>query len=138
MKKTVKPSPWVMIFFGVAAVLCVGISIADLIKNSSFLLSHAAGDFLVVAVFVYQAFKYFSQEKICYDENSFTVDGVTYSFSDITDVTVDSEQILRNVSTLRITVCIYDEEICSFAKNDKGAKEFIEVMKKHEVAISID
>ncbi len=136
--KTVKPSSWAVIFFGVAAGLCLIISVADFIKYTEFSIMNAILNLLVGGVFVYYLLKYFSQEKICYDENGFTVGEETHSFSDITNVTVNSEQIMRNISTLRIEVYIGENEVCSFTKDDMGGKDFIALLKKNDVTVNID
>ncbi len=138
MKKTVKPSPFTAIFFGVAAGLCLIISVIGFIKYTDFSIMNVILNLLMGGVFVYYLLKYLSQEKILYDENSFAVGEKTYSYSDITNVTVDSEQIIRNVSTLRINVYIGEEEICSFTKDDKGGKDFIVMLKNNAVTVNID
>ncbi len=138
MKKTVKPSPFTAIFFGVAAGLCLIISVADFIKYTEFSIMSVILNLLVGGVFVYYLLKYLSQERISYDENSFTVGEKTYNYGDITNVTVDSEQLIRNISTLRIKVYIEEEEICSFTKDDKGGKDFIAVLKSNDVTVNID
>ena len=138
MKKTVKPSPFTAIFFGVAAGLCLIISVIDFIKYTDFSIMNVILNLLVIGAFVWFLLKYLSQERISYDERNFTVGTETYSYSDITNVTVDSEQIIRNVSTLRINVYIGEEEICSFTKDDKGGKDFIAVLKNNGVSVTID
>ncbi len=138
MKKTVKPSPFAAIFFGVAAGLCLIISVIDFIKYTEFSIMNVILNLIVGGVFVYYLLKYLSQEKISYDENGFTVGEETHSFSDITNVTVNSEQIIRSISTLRIKVYIEEEEICSFTKDDKGGKDFIAVLKSNDVTVNID
>lgn len=139
MKKTVKPSPWAMIIFGVLAAICLIDFVVEIITQAHLSVTNVLLIFLVAIVFVYYLMRYLGQEKIYFDENSFTVGGKTYGFDEITNVTVDNEYVLRHHSTLRIKVYIIgEEEICSFTKDDKGGKEFIELMKKNEVAISID
>ena len=95
-------------------------------------------DLLAVGIFVYELLKYLAQEKIEFDESSFTVGEKTYGYDEITNVTVNNEQVLRSVSTLRIKLYIGEDEVASFTKDDKGGKEFIAVMKKHGVSVSID
>lgn len=138
MKKTVKPSPVTVIVCGVAAVLGVGTAIGELVSVGSSSAASMALNIILIVAFVFFFLKYKSQSKIYFDENTFTVDGRDYSFGEITDVTVDSEQILRSVSTLRLTLYTGEEEICSFTKSDSGAKDFIALMKKHAVELSID
>lgn len=138
MKKTVKPTPYVVILFGALAVLCIGISVAEFFDAFGTSAATLCLDALAIGVFVYQLIKYCSQEKINFDDVSFSVGGKTYSFDEITNVTVNSEQVLRSVSTLRIKLYIGEEEICSFTKDDKGGKEFINTMKEQGVTVSID
>lgn len=138
MKKTVKPLLWPTVFFGVAAGLCLIISVIDFIKYPDFSIMNVLLNLLVIGAFVCFLFKYLSQEKILYDENTFTVGEKTYNYVDITNVTVSSEQIIRNVSTLRINIYIGEEEICSFTKDDKGGKDFIAVLKNNAVTVNID
>ncbi len=138
MKKAVKPSPWVVILFGIMAVLCFALTISGFITGYTSVLSEILIDLLVAGVFIWVLLKYLSQKKIFYDENSFTVGEKTYSYEAITHVTVDAEQIIRNVSTLRINIYIGEEEICSFTKDDKGGKDFIAVLKNNDVTVNID
>lgn len=138
MKKTVKPSPWVVILFGIMALFCLVWTFSGFITGNTTVFPEILIDLLIVGVFVWFLLKYLSQEKILYDENSFTVGEKTYSYSDITNVTVDSEQIMRNASTLRIKVYIGEEEICSFTKDDKNGKDFVAVLKNNDVTVNID
>lgn len=138
MKKTVKPSPFAVLLFGTLNVICAGLLIKLITEEGSDFGMVAFPVLLLVGVFVFYLFRYLGQSRIEFDESTFTVDGETYSYKEITDVTVDSEQVLRRMSTLRITLYKGEEEICDFTKNDIGAKEFIAVMKKHRVSISID
>ena len=138
MKKTVKAMPVTAVISGIAAVICIVASIASLIEEASMGFENILITMLALGAFVFFLFKYLSQSKIEFDENTFTVDGKTYSFDEITDVTVDSEQVLRNVSTLRVKIFIGEDEICSFTKDDNGGEEFIAVMKKRGVKVSID
>ena len=138
MKKTVRPSPVAVLFFGFFTVICTAGTVAMIIEEGSFPAEIAFPLLLLAAVFVFYLLKYLAQSKIYFDESSFSVDGEAYGFDEITDVTVDSEQVLRGMSTLRITLYKGDEEICDFTKGDSGAKEFIAVLKKHGVKVSID
>lgn len=138
MKKTVRPMSWTVILFGIVAVLSVVASIAEFISTGSSSAAAIALDALVFIGFGIYLSRYLGQEKIEFDENSFTVGDTTYRFEDITNVTVNSEQILRSASTLRLKLYIGEEEIASLTKDDKGGKEFIAEMKKHGVSVSID
>lgn len=138
MKKTVKPSLWAVIIFGAGAAICIISFIIEMIKEASLPTTNVILFFLMTGVFVYYLMRYLGQEKIYFDEDSFTVGGKSYGYDEITDVTVNNELVLRNVSTLRIKLYIGEEEICSFTKDDKGGKEFISVMKKQGVNVSID
>ncbi len=138
MKKTVKPSLWALIIFGTGAAICIISFIIELITQASLPVTNVILFFLMTGVFVFYLMRYLGQEKIHFDEDSFTVGEKTYGFNEITDVTVNNELVLRSVSTLRIKLYIGEEEICSFTKDDKGGKDFIAVMKKHGVSVSID
>lgn len=138
MKKTVKPSPVAVLLFGTLNVICIGLLIMLLSEENGDLAAVAFPVLLLVGVFVFYLFRYLGQSRIEFDESTFTVEGETYRYKEITDVTVDSEQVLSRMSTLRITLYKGEEEICDFTKADIGAKEFIAVMKKHRVSISID
>lgn len=138
MKKTVKPSPVTVIVCGAAAALGIGTAIAELISKGGNSAPAMAINAILIGAFVFFFLKFRSQSKIYFNESSFTVDGTDYRYDEITDATVKSEQILRNISTLRVTLFKGDEEIASFTKDDIGGKEFIEAMKKHGVSVSID
>lgn len=138
MKKCIRPSPWAVILFGVVTAICIIGFVIEMITEASLPITNVILFFLLTGVFVFYLLKFLSQEKIYFDESTFTVGGKTYGFDEITDVTVDNELVFRNVSTLRIKLYIGEEEICSFTKDDKGGKEFIAVMKKQGVSVSID
>ena len=88
MKKTVRPMSWTVILFGVVAVLCVVASIAEFISTGSSSAAAIALDALVVIGFGIYLSRYLGQEKIEFDEVSFTVGGKTYGYDEITNVTV--------------------------------------------------
>lgn len=138
MKNIVKPSPITVIVCGVAAVLGIGTAIAEFLSTGSNSAPAMALNAILIGAFIFFFLKFRSQSKIYFDESSFTVDGTDYRYGEITNITVKSEQILRGISTLRVTLFKGEEEICSFTKNDSGGKEFIAVMKKHGVSVSID
>ena len=138
MKKTVKPASWQVIVCGVAAVLGIGEAIAELVSTGGSSAPSIALNAIVIGAFIFFLLKFLSQSKIYFDEKAFTVDGTNYRFGEITNVTVKDEQIIRGVSTLRVTLYKGEDEICSFTKNDSGGKEFIAVLKKYGVSVSID
>lgn len=138
MKKKVKPSPLALVIIGFFAVLCIGISVAEFADTLDTSAATIALDALVIFGFGLYLYKYCSQSVIEFDESSFTVDEATYGFDEITEVTVKSEQIIRGISTLKVTLFKGEEEIASFTKDDDGGKDFIAEMKKHGVTVSID
>ncbi len=138
MKKTVKPASWAVILFGALAVLCIITSIAEFISTGSTSAAAIALDALAFIGFGIFLTRYLGQEKIDFDENTFTVGDTTYGYDEITNVTVNNEHILRSVSTLRIKLYIGEDEVASFTKDDSGGKDFIAVMKKHGITVSID
>ena len=138
MKKKVKPSPLVLIITGVFAVLCIGVSLGEFADTGTSSAATIALDALVIFGFGLYLYKYCSQSVIEFDESTFTVDEVTYGFDEITEVTVKSEQIIRGISTLKVTLFKGEEEIASFTRDDDGGKDFIAEMKKHGVSVSID
>lgn len=138
MKKQVTPSPWMAIFFGAISAFCVFITFSGIISGVSALFPEVLIDLLVIGVFIWLLQKYLSQKKILFDETCFTVDGKTYSYEAITNVTADAEQVIRNIPTIRMKIYIDGEEICSFTKADKGGKDFISVLKRNDVAVNIE
>lgn len=138
MKKTVKPSPVTLIVSAIILALYLVAVVVSLRESVTISFSDGLLGFFVVFVFGYSIFRFLFADRIEFDENTFTVDESAYYYSDITDVRVNSEEVARHYSTLRINVYIGEEEVCSFTKNDKGAKEFIECLKKHGVAVSIE
>lgn len=138
MKKTVRPSPVAVLLFGFFTVICTAGAVAAAIDGGSFPAEIMFPLLILAGVFVFYLLKYLAQSKIEFDEDSFTVDGKTYSYDEITEVTVDSEQVLRNMSTLRITLYIGEEKICDFTKSDSGAKQFIALLQRHGASVSID
>ena len=138
MKKKVKPSPLALVITGIFAVLCIGVSLGEFADTGTSSAATIALDALVIFGFGLYLYKYCSQSVIEFDESSFTVDEATYGFDEITEVTVKSEQIIRGISTLKVTLFKGEEEIASFTKDDIGGKDFIAEMKKHGVSVSID
>ena len=138
MKKTVRPLPWAVILFGVVTAICIIGFIIEMITEASLPITNVLLFFLMTGVFVFYLLKFLSQEKIYFDENGFTVGGKTYGFDEITDVTVDNEHVLRSVSTLRVKIYIGEDEVASFTKDDNGGKDFIAIMNKHGVKVSMD
>lgn len=137
MKKTVKPSPILLIFSAVMIVIALLFSVHSLKKGYGMTGSDITLCISAVALSVLSVYNFIMADRIEFDETTFTVDKNTYSYADITDVKVDSEIVMRHVSTLKIEVYVGDSRVCRFTKNGKGAKEFIECMKNQGVAISI-
>ena len=137
MKKTVKPSPILLILSAVVMVIAIIGAVISLKDSYGISASDGILGILAIAMTVYSVYSYITADRIEFDETAFTVEGNAYSYADITDVKVDSEMVLRNVSTLRIDVYVGDSLVCSLTKNGKGAKDFIECMKNQGVAISI-
>ena len=137
MKKPVKPSPILLILS--AVVMAIAIIGAVISLKNSYGISASDGilGFLAIALTFFSVYNYITADRIEFDENFFTVDKNIYSYADITDVKADSEMVLRNISTLRIDVYVGDSLVCSFTKNGKGAKEFIECMKNRGVVVNI-
>lgn len=126
-----------MIIFGVLAVLCVGISVAEFVDTYGTSAGTMCMDALVIGVFIYYLIKFLSREKVEFDEEEFTVDGTAYGFSDISKVYAEPTQVIRGVTTLKFDVYVKKECIFSFTKNESGAKEFISLMEKHGVKIKV-
>ena len=137
MKKTVKPSPILLILSAVIFLIAVVATVISLKDSYGISASDGILGILAIAMTVFSVYSYVTADRIDFDENSFAVDKNTYSYADITDVKVDSEMVLRNVSTLRIDVYAGESLVCSFTKNSKGAKEFIECMKNQGVVVNI-
>ena len=137
MKKTVKPSPILLILSAVIMVIAIIGTVISLKNSYGISASDGILGFLAIALTVFSVYNYITADRIEFDENFFTVDGNTYSYADISDVKVDSEMVLRNISTLRIDVYVGESLVCSFTKNGKGAKEFIECMKNQGVVVNI-
>ena len=137
MKKTVKPSPILLILSAVIMVISIIGAVISLKNSYGISASDGILGFLAIALTVFSVYNYITADRIEFDENFFTVDGNTYSYADISDVKVDSEMALRNVSTLRIDVYVGESLVCSFTKNGKGAKGFIECMKNQGVVVNI-
>ena len=137
MKKTVKPSPILLILSAVIMAISVVGAVISLKDSYGISASDGILGILAIALTVFSVYNYITADRIDFDETSFTVDKNTYSYADITNVKVDSEMVLRNVSTLRIEVYVGDSLVCSFTKNGKGAKEFIECMKNRGVVVNI-
>lgn len=123
---------------GIFALVCVVISVVDTVKEYGISAKNIVVTLLTVVAFVIILVEYLSQKTVHFDEKGFTVGECDYNFTDITKVEADTEQIFRNVSVLRLTVYVGEKDICSFRKSDKGAKDFIALMKQYGVPVSID
>ena len=137
MKKKVNPSPILLIFSAVMIAIALLFSVHSFKKGYGMTGSDITLCISAVALSVLSVYNFIMADRIEFDETTFTVDKNTYSYADITDVKVDSEIVMRHVSTLKIEVYVGDSRVCRFTKNGKGAKEFIECMKNQGVAISI-
>ena len=137
MKKKVNPSPILLIFSAVMIVIALLFSVHSFKKGYGMTGSDITLCISAVALSILSVYNFIMADRIEFDETTFTVDKNTYSYADITDVKVDSEIVMRHVSTLKIEVYAGDSRVCRFTKNGKGAKEFIECMKNQGVAISI-
>ena len=137
MKKKVNPSPILLIFSAVMIVIALLSSVHSLKKGYGMTGSDITLIISAVALSILSVYNFIMADRIEFDETTFTVDKNTYSYADITDVKVDSEIVMRHISTLRIEVYVGDSRVCRFTKNGKGAKEFVECMKNQGVTISI-
>ena len=137
MKKKVNPSPILLIFSAVMIVIALLFSVHSFKKGYGMTGSDITLIISAVALSILSVYNFIMADRIEFDETTFTVDKNTYSYADITDVKVDSEIVMRYVSTLRIEIYVGDSRVCRFTKNGKGAKEFVECMKNQGVAISI-
>ena len=137
MKKKVNPSPILLIFSAVMIVIALLFSVHSFKKGYGMTGSDITLCISAVALSILSVYNFIMADRIEFDETTFTVDKNTYSYADITDVKVDSEIVMRHVSTLKIEVYVGDCRVCRFTKNGKGAKEFIECMKNQGIAISI-
>lgn len=137
MKQKVKPSPILLIFSAVMIVIALLSSVHSLKKGYGMTGSDITLIISAVALSILSVYNFIMADRIEFDETTFTVDKNTYSYADITDVKVDSEIVMRHISTLRIEVYVGDSRVCRFTKNGKGAKEFVECMKNQGVTISI-
>ena len=137
MKKKVNPSPILLIFSAVMIAIALLFSVHSFKKGYGMTGSDITLCISAVALSILSVYNFIMADRIEFDETTFTVDKNTYSYADITDVKVDSEIVMRHVSTLKIEVYVGDSRVCRFTKNGKGAKEFIECIKNQGVAISI-
>lgn len=137
MKKKVHPSPILLIFSAVMIVIALLFSVHSFKKGYGMTGSDITLSISAVALSILSVYNFIMADRIEFDETTFTVDKNIYRYADITDVKVDSEIVMRHVSTLKIEVYVGDSRVCRFTKNGKGAKEFIECMKNQGVAISI-
>ena len=137
MKKRIRPSPVMVIIFGLVSVICVVLSVVELIETYGTSAETMCMDALVIGAFIYYLIKFLFREKVEFDEEEFTVDGTAYGFSDISKVYAEPTQVIRGVTTLKFDIYVKKEYIFSFTKNESGAKEFIGLMEKHGVKIKI-
>ena len=134
MKKTIKPSPAMIIVLGFVLVLCVGVMLLGIEMPEEFTIL-----FIGVAVcFVYLLFTFFTRDKIEFDEETFTIGSKTYKFSDISKVEVEAGELMRGLPVLEFSVYVNDKRVLELSEGEKGTDEFIACVKKHGVTVSID
>ena len=81
----------------------------------------------------------YSAKNVFFDEDTFTVGDRTFKFTQISNVDVDSVHNVRGwASTLRFEIYVDGEYVLTFSKNEKGARDFIRMLKKHDISISVD
>lgn len=137
-KKTIKPSPIMLILSSVILLLAAAGFIVELTQLGEISSKGILISIVAVVLFGYSAVNFFTREKVEFDKNTFTVDGVQYEFSDISNADASAVQVLRGYSTLEIEIYVKGEYLFDFRKNESGAKEFIAAMKRHGVVINIE
>ncbi len=132
MKKTIRPSValvvWLALLFAVGFIGTVGDD-----SSVKYLLIGIS-----VALFVVAFIRYFTGKRIDFDEESFTVDGKTYKFTEITRAEVSSVLITRNTSTLCFKIYVGEEMVAKFTKAQKNAEEFISCMNKFDIKLNVE
>lgn len=138
MKKIVRPSFFRVIFSGALTVICVADLIVETIRKYGISAINAIITLMVAGVFTYYLLDLLTQDKIYFDENTFTVKDKSYRFSEITRVEADNEHYMGHISRLKLKIYVGEEYVARFSKSDPGARALIEEMKNHQVTITVD
>lgn len=139
MKQKIKPSPVAVMITGVFFAFSIIFTGKDIVLYNSLPDKEFIGIpiFAAIVFFCFLA-AYLLGKKIEFDEENFTVGSKTYKFSEISKVEVKPAEVMRGIATFELEVYVKDKLVCSFTKAEKGSDEFVELMKKHGITVSID
>lgn len=143
MENKINPSPLPAILFGgLTAVLSV-IAAIDYKTGGELSYELILGSIGCTISFIYYLCYFIFTTRIKFDDNTFTVKGNTYRFSQISEAKVTHKRMwyfgrrLRSHTYIKIKLYIRDECICSFCEEQEGADEFIALLKRHRVKFHI-
>lgn len=141
MKKTIKPSPVMLMLFGIVLVVTAFVMIVDVktggtpeMKEILVCIGSALGLIFYLAECILRG-------KVHFDEDTFTVRGKTYNFSQISDAVIGSTSIFfvryKFGSTQKIKIYVKGDYVFSFNKDDPGSEDFIAMLKKHRIKFTV-
>lgn len=147
MEKVIKPSPVMMLAFGLVAAVTGGIIALDAgtggTPEDNLVLVCIGASICFIVYLIIFIFK----KRIKFDFDTFTVRGNTYRFSQISDVVIGYRlsvnphyrrrrlRIISREQTIRVYV--HGESVFSFTKDDIGADDFIALLKKHRIKFTV-
>lgn len=147
MEKVIKPSPVMMLAFGLVAAVTGGIIALDVKTGGT-----PEDNLVLVCIgasicFIVYLIIFIFKKRIKFDFDTFTVRGNTYRFSQISDVVIGyrlsvnphyRRRTLRIISREQtIRVYVHGESVFSFTKDDIGADDFIALLKKHRIKFTV-
>lgn len=155
MKKVIKPSPINLLIFGIVAVvvaiiICIDTATGGTPADEEYLLCVGS-----VICFVFFLVKYILRGKVYFDDDTFTVHGKTYKFSQISDAVIRNKRTNFAINVLfsilfklrrfhhfgsytkKIEIYVKNEYVMSFTEDEPGANEFIALLKRHRKKFTV-
>lgn len=148
MKKVIKPSPVMLLIYAIITGVLAFIVIIDIDGGEGYAMvlpCIASG-----VMFIFYLLRYILRGRVYFDDDTFTVYGKTYNFSQISRAVTGYEIVgvlprlfsrRRRLFSLhredKIEIYVKGEYVFSFTFDEPGAKEFAAMLKKHRVKFRI-
>ena len=156
MKKTIRPSPLMLLLNGGITAFLAFIIITDTSTGGEPVFEEVLVCIVTGLMFIYYLIRYILRGKVHFDDEAFTVHGKTYSFSCITRAVV-SNQTVGISPSIGWILCLFGRArrlfsthteqkieiyakgvyVFSFTRDEPGSEDFIDVLKKHRVRFTV-
>ena len=135
MKYKLKRSPTSLIIASVALILMLAICIFSEASLEDSFVPGIIFILVFVGIIIYEAGR-IRGDKFFFDENSFSIDGEKYTYSQIDYLQVYAVRS-RYRRTENIDIFINDEYVFGFNKNYENSSKFIDFAQNHNVKVKV-